>query len=422
MIVLTLNIDSIALIQRLSHDTGTRTMLAHSAVAATQTGQGINTTAPTDMKSQEAMHTMLADVDNLALPLGWQKGDVIYSPRKVGGLLITIFAISLGAPFWFGILSMLVNLRSAGPVPKDPTKTAGGVSPSFTLPAAPGTEAGSGAGLAKVDGAAPASALVDDYWSAAKRKDDWSGFKNAHGIFDRGAAMARCAVLAYENDFFVRSVLMGSWNLSAGAFCTFLNPGGTQAFVVVIEDAIIVAFRGTEASEFADIIDDACCSAIKRADLGSGVVSVGFAASLDERLAGIDGCVANFMKGGGAGETVPTKLFVTGHSLGGALATLYASHAAVAHFGVAGGQGVGALEVHLFTYGSPRVGDRVLRRIWRRRWATTEESGRRRSIKARRRRRHWRMRVGCCGMSTTTTSLRGCRRMMCSRMRVRACI
>jgi hypothetical protein len=35
----------------------------------------------------------------------------------VFGLLITAAAISLGAPFWFDILSKAVNIRAAGPNP-----------------------------------------------------------------------------------------------------------------------------------------------------------------------------------------------------------------------------------------------------------------------------------------------------------------
>jgi hypothetical protein len=31
--------------------------------------------------------------------------------------LITAVAISLGAPFWFGLLQNIMNLRNAGPVP-----------------------------------------------------------------------------------------------------------------------------------------------------------------------------------------------------------------------------------------------------------------------------------------------------------------
>ena len=46
---------------------------------------------------------------------------------KAIGLLLTWFAVSQGAPFWFDILKRLVNVRSTG---KEPEKTTGNVSPS----------------------------------------------------------------------------------------------------------------------------------------------------------------------------------------------------------------------------------------------------------------------------------------------------
>jgi hypothetical protein len=36
---------------------------------------------------------------------------------RLGGELVTVFAILLGAPFWFDLLQKLVNLRAAGPAP-----------------------------------------------------------------------------------------------------------------------------------------------------------------------------------------------------------------------------------------------------------------------------------------------------------------
>jgi hypothetical protein len=40
---------------------------------------------------------------------------------KILGLLVTVLAISLGAPFWFDLLNRLVNLRSTGK-PPDPRR------------------------------------------------------------------------------------------------------------------------------------------------------------------------------------------------------------------------------------------------------------------------------------------------------------
>jgi hypothetical protein len=40
-------------------------------------------------------------------------------PLRIVGWVITIYAISLGAPFWFGVLQKLVNIRSAGSAPDE---------------------------------------------------------------------------------------------------------------------------------------------------------------------------------------------------------------------------------------------------------------------------------------------------------------
>jgi hypothetical protein len=64
------------------------------------------------------------------LPLGWSLND---DPRaipketmaialKVLGLAITIFAVSLGAPFWFDLLNKVVTIRSAGKSPAESGK------------------------------------------------------------------------------------------------------------------------------------------------------------------------------------------------------------------------------------------------------------------------------------------------------------
>jgi hypothetical protein len=38
---------------------------------------------------------------------------------KIVGLLITVLAVSQGAPFWFDLLQKAVNLRLAGDLPPD---------------------------------------------------------------------------------------------------------------------------------------------------------------------------------------------------------------------------------------------------------------------------------------------------------------
>jgi hypothetical protein len=57
--------------------------------------------------------------------LGWQSQGPIAGMgifEKILGLLLTIIAISLGAPFWFDVLNKIVNLRSAGRSPEETAK------------------------------------------------------------------------------------------------------------------------------------------------------------------------------------------------------------------------------------------------------------------------------------------------------------
>ena len=60
-------------------------------------------------------------------PIGWSRepGDVRELPDTIGagvlkvlGLLLTAFAIVMGAPFWFDMLNNLINLRSSGNPPE----------------------------------------------------------------------------------------------------------------------------------------------------------------------------------------------------------------------------------------------------------------------------------------------------------------
>lgn len=62
-----------------------------------------------------------------APPIGWSRvpGDVRELPGTIGagvlkalGLLLTAFAIVMGAPFWFDMLNNLINLRSSGNPPE----------------------------------------------------------------------------------------------------------------------------------------------------------------------------------------------------------------------------------------------------------------------------------------------------------------
>jgi hypothetical protein len=52
--------------------------------------------------------------------MGWKEWpSPIEWPAKVIGLLVSIFAVSLGAPFWFDILQRVMRVRQSGISPRE---------------------------------------------------------------------------------------------------------------------------------------------------------------------------------------------------------------------------------------------------------------------------------------------------------------
>jgi hypothetical protein len=69
------------------------------------------------------------ELEQLGISIGWDiplPGSQFSIPQKIGwwvtkflGLMLTVFAASLGAPFWFDILNKIISIRSAGKLPKE---------------------------------------------------------------------------------------------------------------------------------------------------------------------------------------------------------------------------------------------------------------------------------------------------------------
>ncbi len=124
------NADTIVLAKRLARDGALRASVVAVAEKAVQTSSG----SPTE--NLQARQAVLKDAESLSLPLGWIPSeddpfktdqvpfDVVGWILKFLGLLITVFAVSLGAPFWFDTLSKFVNLRGAGTPPGETKKSA----------------------------------------------------------------------------------------------------------------------------------------------------------------------------------------------------------------------------------------------------------------------------------------------------------
>jgi hypothetical protein len=61
------------------------------------------------------------DLAGLGMPLGWEQGadwgSLAWTSSHLAGWLVTALLLTLGAPFWFDVLSRLVSLRSTGAKP-----------------------------------------------------------------------------------------------------------------------------------------------------------------------------------------------------------------------------------------------------------------------------------------------------------------
>lgn len=113
------NVDTIMITRALSVNSALRESL--TAVAAETVKQPVDIASPDSLKQGKELQ---AQIQQLGLPIGWaETGADSLDPRgmpqgwlewvyKVLGLLMSILAVSMGAPFWFDILKKLIDLRS----------------------------------------------------------------------------------------------------------------------------------------------------------------------------------------------------------------------------------------------------------------------------------------------------------------------
>lgn len=151
---------------------------------------------------------------------------------------------------------------------------------------------------------------------------------NAHSL-------ARAAQLAYQPKEDVLGTL-ANWGFPSARF---FSRKGTQGYVAGNDEMILVAFRGTEPKRMEDLMTDA---KIKRVPgKGGGHVHRGFKAALEAVADDMVQTARRFMDRG-------QPVFVTGHSLGAALAGLAVGASETEDLPIAG----------LYTYGMPRIGNR----------------------------------------------------------------
>ena len=147
-------------------------------------------------------------------------------------------------------------------------------------------------------------------------------------------ALARAAKLAYEDESRIKATTE-EWGLTR---CQFLSEEETQLFVAADEDLVIVAFRGTE-EKIQDFVTDVRFGLVD--GLMEGRVHRGFRDALRHVWTDVPRAVSEF-------QNNHQSLWVTGHSLGAALATLATAEWIEEDKPING----------LYTFGSPRVGDK----------------------------------------------------------------
>jgi len=116
----------------------------------------------------------------------------------------------------------------------------------------------------------------------------------------------------------------------------FFENDGAQCHAIWNNDIFVFAFRGTEPDELSDLLAD--LNAIPRGAMTHGLVHSGFRGEVDKLWEQL----VDFQK-----KHEGKTFYITGHSLGGAMATV-----ATSRF-----EEFTAVE-HLYTFGSPRVGTR----------------------------------------------------------------
>jgi hypothetical protein len=106
------NADCIQLGQRLFTDSSLRTTMAQ--LASEQVKQNVPL-AGSDVAASTQLVTNLKSLDGIGLPIGWPEVGWEWNSiwMHLLGWLLTAFAVSLGAPFWFDVLSKFMAVRSA---------------------------------------------------------------------------------------------------------------------------------------------------------------------------------------------------------------------------------------------------------------------------------------------------------------------
>jgi hypothetical protein len=188
-----------------------------------------------------------------------------------------------------------------------------------------------------------------------KPKADWAWQLDAQGRSwhrDQALSLANVSLLMYSDAPDIQAGLLAR-GFTQATVCESphaLLP--STAVLAVRPDAIVVAFRGTRPANPLDLMVDLNLRQVPlHSVLGGpddGQVHEGFARGMAAVLPGLQAALAQADAAGGA----PRPIWITGHSLGGAMAMLCALQWART--------GLGQRVAGVITFGQPRTGDDTL--------------------------------------------------------------
>lgn len=153
--------------------------------------------------------------------------------------------------------------------------------------------------------------------------------------WQKALSLAMASNLSYENESLVKNIAKNSWGFDD---CIFFDVNETQGFVAHNAEVVMVAFRGTES--LGDWLGNLRLLATPRP---YGKVHSGF---LGGYLAVKDNIHGAFSTANAANK----RVLVTGHSLGGALASIMAAESPV------------TIE-SIYTFGQPRTGNEDFKQV-----------------------------------------------------------
>jgi hypothetical protein len=123
LITIFLNVDTIAVTNALYRDSALRAGMVTAAQEIAKQPIGESSAK----RTEETVKGVKTELEKIKLPIGW---DIPAKPEsasktavydwiiRICGWIITAFAVTLGAPFWFDVLNKFINIRSAGTKPK----------------------------------------------------------------------------------------------------------------------------------------------------------------------------------------------------------------------------------------------------------------------------------------------------------------